>query len=146
MAFSLEDNSARTGKCLGAEEISFYFDGRKCHARTGDTAASALLANGIILLGRSVKYRRRRGLLSANSDEPNALITLGSGPDRIPNIQATRLVIKPQMELFSQNRWPSLHRDITSIIGLGGRFFLLDFTIKHSSGPHGAALKELFAA
>lgn len=130
MTSATTKDAPRIGKWLDLGEIPFRFDGRDYIGREGDAAASALLANGIRLVGRSVKYRRRRGLLSAGADEPNALLTLGNGADRIPNIQATRLMLSPGMELFSQNRWPSLNWDATAVIRLGGSFFGAGFYYK----------------
>ena len=71
---------ARRGVRLSEQTFQFSFDGRQLSAQQGDTLASALLANGQRLLGRSFKYRRRRGLLTAGVEEPNALVTVGSGP------------------------------------------------------------------
>ena len=63
------------------QPLTFTFDGRRFEAQQGDTAASALLANGVRLMGRSVKARRLRGVLTAGPEEPNALLTVGDGPD-----------------------------------------------------------------
>src|SRR5579872_2036124 len=76
------------GLRLQAEPVRFTFDGRHYTGYRGDTAASALLANGVRLLGRSVKYRRPRGLLAAGPEEPNALFTVGAMPSVIPNVPA----------------------------------------------------------
>lgn len=121
---------ARTGSQIGSEPIRFEFDGRGYVGQRGDTAASALLANGVRLLGRSVKYRRRRGMIASGADEPNALLTIGAGPDLIPNVPATRLVIKPGMKLFSQNRWPSLDKDASTALRLGKSLFGVGFYYK----------------
>jgi len=79
----------RRGTRIGTGTISFTFDGRRYAGQAGDSAASALLANGVRLMGRSVKYRRLRGLLGAGPEEPNALFTVGTQPQVIPNVQAT---------------------------------------------------------
>ena len=84
-----------------------------CH---GDTLASALLANGVHLVGRSFKYHRPRGILSAGSEEPNALVTIDRGAGRItPNLRATQLELYEGMRARSQNRFPSLAFDIGAI-------------------------------
>ena len=70
-------HSARQGARLAHESIAFTFDGRTIAARRGDTAASALLAVGVRMMGRSVKYRRARGVLTAGFEEPNALFAVG---------------------------------------------------------------------
>ena len=74
-------------------KISFTFDGTSYSGYAGDTLASALLANGVHLVGRSFKYHRPRGILSAGSEEPNALIRLGKGAYAEPNLRATQIEI-----------------------------------------------------
>ena len=69
--------------------LGFKFDGRHLHGFAGDTLASALLANGVRLVGRSFKYHRPRGILTAGSEEPNALVELRTGARREPNTRAT---------------------------------------------------------
>ncbi|MGX1306518.1 heterotetrameric sarcosine oxidase alpha subunit [Amorphus suaedae] len=98
-----------------ARPVSFRFDGRAETGFAGDTLASALLASGHTLFGRSFKYHRPRGLLGAGPEEPNALMTLGSGADREPNIQATMAEIFEGLGAVSQNRWPSLSLDFMSL-------------------------------
>ncbi|MBS0388667.1 MAG: FAD-dependent oxidoreductase, partial [Proteobacteria bacterium] len=120
----------RGGTRLGAGELSFTFDGRQYTGRVGDTAASALLANGVRLMGRSVKYRRLRGVLGAGAEEPNALFNIGDPPQLIPNVQATRLVLREGMRLRSQNRWPSLRFDLASLLQAGGGLFSAGFYYK----------------
>ncbi|MEM9812304.1 MAG: sarcosine oxidase subunit alpha family protein [Pseudomonadota bacterium] len=96
--------------------VTFTFDGRRIEGRAGDTVASALLANGIHLAGRSFKYHRPRGILTAGSEEPNALLQVRRGPGRAePNTRATVQEIHPGLETESQNRWPSLRVDALSI-------------------------------
>jgi len=79
---------ARQGVRLSEASFQFSFDGRQLSAQQGDTLASALLVNGIRLVGRSFKYRRRRGLLTAGVEEPNALVTVGSEPFKCPTCRA----------------------------------------------------------
>ena len=69
--------------------VSFTFRSRRYKGFDGDTLASALLASGTRLVGRSFKYHRPRGILTAGSEEPNALVTLIRGEDREPNVRAT---------------------------------------------------------
>ncbi len=95
--------------------LSFHFDGRMYWGYQGDTLASALLANGVHLVGRSFKYHRPRGILSAGPEEPNALVELGSGARREPNTRATIAELFEGLEARSQNRWPSLQYDLLSI-------------------------------
>src|SRR6202790_2354876 len=87
--------------------IQFTFDGRRLDGYAGDTLASALLANGVHLVGRSFKYHRPRGILSAGSEEPNALVTIDRGAGRVaPNLRATQLELHEGMPARSQNRFP----------------------------------------
>ena len=120
----------RRGTRLSAQPLSFSFDGRRYTGQAGDSAASALLANGVRLMGRSVKYRRARGLLSAGPEEPNALFTVGTRPHVIPNVQASQLLLGMGMVLRSQNRWPTLRFDLASLLQAGGGFFSAGFYYK----------------
>jgi sarcosine oxidase subunit alpha len=92
--------------------VSFRFDARQYTGYAGDTLASALLANGVHLLGRSFKYHRPRGVLSCGAEEPNALVQLGTGASTQPNLRATQIELYAGLEAFSQNRWPSLRFDV----------------------------------
>lgn len=110
----------RRGTRLSPEQLGFRFDGRRYAGQSGDTAASALLAHGIRLMGRSVKYRRPRGLLAAGPEEPNALFTVGARPVTIPNVPAPQLQLRDGLEFRSQNRWPTLRFDLASALQAGG--------------------------
>ena len=81
-----------------SRSVRFSFDGQDFTGHPGDTLASALLANGVSLFGRSFKYHRPRGVLGAGVDEPNALVTVLRGEAREPNIQATMLEIHDGLE------------------------------------------------
>jgi len=94
------------------QKLRFRFDGRTLTGYQGDTLASALLANGVRLVGRSFKYHRPRGILSASSEEPNALVELRTGPRREPNTRATTIELYDGLAAASQNRWPSLQFDV----------------------------------
>lgn len=98
-----------------ARSISFRFDGRIYGGCDGDTLASALLANGVRLVGRSFKYHRPRGFLAAGSEEPNGLVELRTGARREPNTRATMVELYEGLEASSQNRWPSLRHDALAI-------------------------------
>jgi len=117
----------RTGHRLGDEKISFRFDGKTYQGYAGDTAASALLAAGTRLFGRSVKYHRPRGLLSAGFEEPNALLTNNPGEFCISNLPAPCLSLQQDMHIVSQNRWPSLRYDLASVFGVVGGLFSAGF-------------------
>jgi sarcosine oxidase subunit alpha len=94
--------------------MRFTFDGREMAGFAGDTLASALLANGVRLVGRSFKYHRPRGILSAGPEEPNALVELRTGARREPNTRATAIELYDGLEAASQNRWPSLAFDLSA--------------------------------
>src|SRR3954469_25969918 len=95
--------------------LEFTFDGRRLKGFAGDTLASALLANGVHLVGRSFKYHRPRGILCAGVDEPNALVQIGRGARSEPNVRATTQELYAGLLATSQNRWPSLSFDIGAI-------------------------------
>jgi sarcosine oxidase subunit alpha len=96
--------------------VAFEFDGRRLTGCHGDTLASALLANGVHLVGRSFKYHRPRGILSAGAEEPNALVTIDRGSGRItPNLRATQVELYDGMRAKSQNRFPSLSFDLGAV-------------------------------
>ncbi len=98
-----------------SKPIKFNFDGKDYYGFKGDTVASALLANGVRLIGRSFKYHRRRGFLSAGVEEPNALIQVGTGAMTEPNCQATMVEIYEGMVITSQNAVPSLEFDLMAV-------------------------------
>jgi sarcosine oxidase subunit alpha len=101
-----------------SRRLSFRFDGVTMSGCGGDTLASALLANGVRLVGRSFKYHRPRGILSAGPEEPNALVELREGARREPNTRATQVELFEGLVARSQNRWPSLGFDVGAVNGL----------------------------
>ncbi len=115
--------------------LRFTFDGETYHGFQGDTLASALLANGVTLTGRSFKYHRPRGILSAGSEEPNALVELRSGARREPNTRATMIELYQGLEAQSQNRWPSFKYDLLSINGLFSPVLVAGFYYKTFMWP-----------
>ncbi len=92
--------------------LTFTFDGRRYTGYAGDTLASALLANGVGLVGRSFKYHRPRGIVTAGAEEPNALVRLESGARAVPNVKATEVPLYDGLEATSQRGWPSARRDL----------------------------------
>ncbi len=100
------------GQIDRSKPVTFKFDGKDYQGYAGDTLASALLANGVHLVGRSFKYHRPRGVVTAGSDEPNALVEVHEGAGRFtPNTRMTLQEIYPGLTVTSQNRWPSLSFD-----------------------------------
>ena len=115
--------------------LSFRFDGKNFLGFKGDTLASALVANGVKLVGRSFKYHRPRGILTAGSEEPNALVELRSGARREPNTKATTAELYEGLEAASQNRWPSLNFDVMSVNQLFAPIFVAGFYYKTFMWP-----------
>ena len=103
---------AKGGMIDRSKPVRFSFDGEQFTGFQGDTLASALLANGMRLVGRSFKYHRPRGILTAGSEEPNALVELRSGARREPNTRATTIELYDGLAAASQNCWPSLRLDL----------------------------------
>ena len=115
--------------------VEFSFDGRSYQGVEGDTLASALLANDIRLIGRSFKYHRPRGLLTAGSEEPNGLVTTGRGAGQEPNMRATMVELFDGLQARSQNNWPSLDFDLMSVNDLAAPFLGAGFYYKTFMWP-----------
>ncbi|MCW8307995.1 sarcosine oxidase subunit alpha family protein [Acidiphilium sp. PA] len=122
--------------------VPFTFDGKAMTGHAGDTLASALLANGVHLVGRSFKYHRPRGIVSAGAEEPNALVGVGRDEGHYtPNLRATQVELYHGLRAESQNRMPSLERDVGSITDRLWRFFPAGFYYKTFMWPKGAWTK-----
>ncbi|TWG53939.1 sarcosine oxidase subunit alpha [Aminobacter sp. J44] len=135
---------AGKGRLGSAAVARFTFDGKSYAGLQGDTLASALLANGVHLVGRSFKYHRPRGFLSAGVEEPNALVGIERDAARkTPNIRATVQELYDGLQAVSQNRWPSLSFDIGAVNNLGSPFFSAGFYYKTFMWPK-AAWKHLY--
>jgi len=115
--------------------LAFTFDGKVMRGFKGDTLASALLANDVQLVGRSFKYHRPRGILTAGSEEPNALVTLRTGARAEPNIRATTVELFDGLEANSQNRWPNLACDLMAVNQLASPLFVAGFYYKTFMWP-----------
>jgi sarcosine oxidase subunit alpha len=127
------------GRLTPARTARFTFDGRNYTGLEGDTLASALLANGVHLLGRSFKYHRPRGILSAGAEEPNALVTIErDAARRTPNVRATVQELYDGLSAVSQNRWPSLSFDIGAVSDLASPMFSAGFYYKTFMWPKAA--------
>jgi sarcosine oxidase, subunit alpha len=124
------------GRVDRGSPVAFSFDGKNYQGFTGDTLASALLANGVMLFGRSFKYHRPRGVLAAGSEEPNALVSVTRGLGRFtPNLRATGVEVHKGLTAISQNRWPSLKHDVVAINDRLGMFFPAGFYNKTFMWP-----------
>lgn len=115
--------------------LPFEWDGQRLRGYQGDTLASALLANDIRLVGRSFKYHRPRGLMTAGSEEPNGLVTIGSGADANPNTRATVQELYGGLEALSQNRFPNLRWDVLAVNDLLSPFLGAGFYYKTFMWP-----------
>ena len=119
-----------------SKPLNFTFDGKSYQGAQGDTLASALLANGVHLMGRSFKYHRPRGVVGAGSEEPNALVTFNRGEGRItPNVRATALELFDGLNAHSQNRTPNLKFDLGGFNNIFSRFFPAGFYNKTFMWP-----------
>lgn len=123
------------GQIDRARTFGFQFDGTVYEGHPGDTLASALLANGVRLMGRSFKYHRPRGPVTAGSEEPNALVELRSGARQEPNTRATVAELFDGLEARSQNRWPGLAFDALAINDRLSPFFAAGFYYKTFMWP-----------
>ena len=118
-----------------SKKVSFSFDGKTLSGFQGDTVASAVLASGQRVFGRSFKYHRPRGVVGLGSEEMNALIGVGLGARHEPNLRATQIEIFNGMAAVSQNRWPSLNWDIGAINNEFSRFLPGGFYYKTFMWP-----------
>lgn len=115
--------------------LTFRFDGHDHTGFEGDTLASALMGDGVRLMGRSFKYHRPRGVMTAGSEEPNALVTTRSGTRSDPNVRATVQELYEGLEARSQNRWPSLGFDLLGMNDLAAPFLGAGFYYKTFMWP-----------
>ena len=122
------------GRIDRQQRIDFSFDGRDLNGYTGDSLASALLANNEKILGRSFKYHRPRGVMSAGVEESGAMVTIGSGARRDPNVKATMQELYQGLIASGQNAWPNVRFDVHAVNSLFGRFFMAGFYYKTFMG------------
>ena len=124
------------GRVDTSRPVTFTFDGKRYTGGRGDTVASALLANGVPLMGRSFKYHRPRGAVAAGSEEPNALIGTRRGAGRFePNTRATVQEIWEGLETSSQNKYPSLKFDVGAVNDAAYMLFSAGFYYKTFMWP-----------
>lgn len=130
---------AGQGRLGAAKAARFSFDGQSHDGVEGDTLASALLANGVHLVGRSFKYHRPRGILSAGPEEPNALVGIHRDEARkVPNVRATVQELYDGLTAVSQNRWPSLSFDVGAVNDIASPMFSAGFYYKTFMWPKAA--------
>ena len=126
---------ARGGRLDRSRPLSFTFNGRRYQGCAGDTLASALLANGVHLVGRSFKYHRPRGILSAGPEEPNALVQLGTGSRAEANARATQIALHDGLVATSVNCWPGVRWDLGAVANRLGRLLPAGFYYKTFMWP-----------
>jgi len=122
------------GRIDRGRRVDFTWDGRTLGGYHGDTLASALLANNETVLGRSFKYHRPRGVMSAGVEESGALVTVGHGARRDPNVRATAQELYDGLVASGQNAWPSVRFDVGSLNNLFSRFLVAGFYYKTFMG------------
>ena len=116
--------------------LRFTFNGSSYGGYAGDTLASALMANGVRIVGRSFKYHRPRGIFALGVEEPNALVQLGIGARTEPNTRATQIELRDGLVAASQNCWPSVGLDLGAITGLFSRLLPAGFYYKTFKWPN----------
>ena len=126
---------AKGGLIDRSTELAFDFDGKRFTGHKGDTLASALIANGVHLMGRSFKYHRPRGVMTAGAAEPNALVGLREGGRKEANTRATMIELYDGLVAKSQNRWPSLNFDVGAVNSLASSIFVAGFYYKTFMWP-----------
>jgi sarcosine oxidase subunit alpha len=116
---------------VAGQRLEFVFDGRRYVGLAGDTLASALLANGVSVVGRSFKLHRPRGIVAAGADEPNAIVQLEpDGAWSEPDLKATQVELYDGLVARSVNCWPNAHFDVAAVLGLFKRFLPAGFYYK----------------
>ncbi len=124
------------GRVDRSKRLPFTFDGKSFTGCQGDTLASALIANGVHLTGRSFKYHRPRGVVTAGAEEPNAIVTVSRDTARTtPNLRATEVELYDGLASESQNRWPSLERDARVVNDFLSPVFVSGFYYKTFMWP-----------
>jgi len=122
---------AATGGAIDRRRtLRFRFDGRDLEGHPGDTLSSALLANGIRLVGRSFKYHRPRGIFGYGAEDPNALFQLGAGAHAEPNAKGGQVPLVAGLRAAAQNCWPSRHFDLGAVAGLAAPLLPAGFYYK----------------
>lgn len=112
---------ASGGRVKRAKVLNFTFNGKPFQGFAGDTVASALLANGIDIVGRSFKYSRPRGVIAAGAEEPNAILQVGATEaTQIPNVRATQQELYEGLVCSSTNGWPNVETDFMGMVGKVG--------------------------
>jgi sarcosine oxidase subunit alpha len=129
------------GRVDREQPLNFEFNGKSYSGLKGDTLASALIANGIHMVGRSWKYHRPRGIVSAGAEEPNAIFQLEKGEYTVPNARGTQVELYADLSASSVNCWPSLEFDLMSINSKFSRMMPAGFYYKTFMWPKSMWMK-----
>lgn len=129
---------AQGGMIDRARPLAFSFNGAALDGFHGDTLASALIANGVDVVARSFKLHRPRGVMTDGLEEPNAIVTVGTGAARTPNLKATEVPLTDGLVASSQNCWPSVDHDFGAVAGLMSPLLGAGFYYKTFMAPQGA--------
>ncbi|MFO1378751.1 MAG: 2Fe-2S iron-sulfur cluster-binding protein, partial [Steroidobacteraceae bacterium] len=128
--------AAPAGIALDRErQLTFTFNGRPLSGLGGDTLASALIANGLRLIGRSYKVHRPRGIVSCGIEEPTGLLDIGDGAKRVPNTRATDIPLSQGLVARTGNAWPSVRFDLGAVNSLFASLLTAGFYYKTFMWP-----------
>ena len=123
------------GRIDRSRPLSFRFDGRRFEGFSGDTLASALLANGVAIVGRSFKLRRPRGIVGSGAEEPNAIMQIGRGARTQPNLRATQVELYDGLVAKTTKGWPGARFDLGAINDVFGKVLSAGFYYKTFMRP-----------
>ena len=118
------------GRIDRSKPLTFSFNGKVYRGFAGDTLASALLANGVSIVGRSFKYHRPRGIVGSGSEEPNAILQVGTRASTQPNLRATQVELYEGLTARTTKGWPSVNFDVAIFNDLVSRAFGAGFYYK----------------
>ena len=135
MTASQPNRLPRGGRIDRSRALAFSFDGRTCEGFAGDTLASALIANGVSLVGRSFKLRRPRGIVASGAEEPNAIMQIGEGAAAQPNLPATQVQLHAGLTARATRGWPSARFDAGAVNDVFGRLLGAGFYYKTFMWP-----------
>jgi sarcosine oxidase subunit alpha len=127
--------SKKGGRIDRTQPLAFSFNGTRYRGYAGDTLASALIANGVSIVGRSFKLHRPRGIVGSGAEEPNAILQIGSGASTLPNQRATQVELYDGLEARSVKGWPNINIDLAGINDVFSRLLGAGFYYKTFMRP-----------
>ena len=126
---------SKGGRIDRSRPLAFSFNGRAFEGYAGDTLASALLANGVRVTGRSFKYHRPRGIVGCGPEEPNTIVQAGTGAATTPNMRATEVELHHGLTASTVRGWPGLGFDLMAVTDWFHRLFVAGFYYKTFMRP-----------